>query len=217
MERLGAALVRIYPVRFRRLECSLTGLPGHCYLMMDDLQQAYNAYQAALLHLPTPKVGDAFSFHWLAMKNQRSFEANIGASTLVRDRHLVRPVWLVGSRRGSLCRGYEDAAGFRQGSRNLFPAGYHLQAATQVQRVTGGMLRDSIRLLQTPDLLSVLQIHRQLSAYAAHGGGHLVSNWPCSRTTEGRMYKPRAYACFRCSKTNYGPVRECEGSISPCP
>lgn len=29
---------------------------GHCYLMMDDLQKAYNAYQQALYHLPNPKV-----------------------------------------------------------------------------------------------------------------------------------------------------------------
>ncbi|EGS23748.1 uncharacterized protein CTHT_0004500 [Thermochaetoides thermophila DSM 1495] len=28
---------------------------GHCFLMMDDLQQAYNAYQNALVHLPSPK------------------------------------------------------------------------------------------------------------------------------------------------------------------
>lgn len=28
---------------------------GHCYLMMDDLQQAYSAYQQALYHLPDPK------------------------------------------------------------------------------------------------------------------------------------------------------------------
>jgi len=29
---------------------------GHCYLMMDDLQQAYAAYQSALLNLRNPKV-----------------------------------------------------------------------------------------------------------------------------------------------------------------
>lgn len=29
---------------------------GHCFLMMDDLQQAYSAYQNALYHLPNPKV-----------------------------------------------------------------------------------------------------------------------------------------------------------------
>ena len=28
---------------------------GHCYLMQDDLQKAYAAYQQALYHLPNPK------------------------------------------------------------------------------------------------------------------------------------------------------------------
>src|SRR6478609_5550303 len=28
---------------------------GHCYLMMDDLRQAYNAYQSALVNLRNPK------------------------------------------------------------------------------------------------------------------------------------------------------------------
>mgnify|MGYP002387787697 CR=1 FL=1 len=32
------------------------GALGHCYLMMDDLQKAYAAYQQALYHLPNPKV-----------------------------------------------------------------------------------------------------------------------------------------------------------------
>jgi tetratricopeptide (TPR) repeat protein len=31
------------------------GALGHCYLMMDDLQKAYAAYQQALYHLPNPK------------------------------------------------------------------------------------------------------------------------------------------------------------------
>jgi len=31
------------------------GTLGHCYLMMDDLQKAYTAYQQALYHLPNPK------------------------------------------------------------------------------------------------------------------------------------------------------------------
>ena len=30
------------------------GAMGHCYLMMDDLQKAYTAYQQALYHLPNP-------------------------------------------------------------------------------------------------------------------------------------------------------------------
>ncbi len=38
------------------------GALGHCYLMMDDLQKAYGAYQQALYHLPNPKVGALGSF-----------------------------------------------------------------------------------------------------------------------------------------------------------
>ena len=29
---------------------------GHCFLMMDNLQEAYSAYQQALYYLPDPKV-----------------------------------------------------------------------------------------------------------------------------------------------------------------
>ncbi len=32
------------------------GSLGHCFLMMDDLQQAYTAYQSALVNLRNPKV-----------------------------------------------------------------------------------------------------------------------------------------------------------------
>lgn len=42
------------------------GSLGHCYLMMDDLQKAYSAYQQALYHLRDPKV------------STRSFDANGG-------------------------------------------------------------------------------------------------------------------------------------------
>lgn len=34
----------------------LTKQQGHCFLMMEDLQQAYAAYQQALYHLRDPKV-----------------------------------------------------------------------------------------------------------------------------------------------------------------
>jgi hypothetical protein len=44
-----------------RLSCPLSSLcsplpKGHCYLMQDDLQKAYAAYQQALYLLPNPKV-----------------------------------------------------------------------------------------------------------------------------------------------------------------
>lgn len=38
---------------------SLTGFLGHCYLMMDNLQEAYTAYQQALYHLQNPRVSQA--------------------------------------------------------------------------------------------------------------------------------------------------------------
>lgn len=40
------------------LRCSLSSHcdAGHCYLMQDDLQKAYTAYQQALYLLPNPKV-----------------------------------------------------------------------------------------------------------------------------------------------------------------
>jgi len=34
----------------------LTTSAGHCYLMMDELQQAYSAYQSALYNLKDPNV-----------------------------------------------------------------------------------------------------------------------------------------------------------------
>jgi glucose repression mediator protein len=53
MEMFGAVLVSTF--KFNSLHVSLRNL-GHCYLMMDDLQQAYSAYQQALYHLRDPKV-----------------------------------------------------------------------------------------------------------------------------------------------------------------
>ena len=46
-------MVRVQPKSLCRL---LTRDAGHCYLMQDDLQKAYAAYQQALYLLPNPKV-----------------------------------------------------------------------------------------------------------------------------------------------------------------
>jgi hypothetical protein len=35
---------------------------GHCYLMQDDLQKAYSAYQQALYLLPNPKVRRSYNY-----------------------------------------------------------------------------------------------------------------------------------------------------------
>lgn len=62
--------------------CQLTSL-GHCYLMMDDLQQAYSAYQQALYHLSDPKVWHPD--HLL----MTSYSSPSGTQTLVRHRNSI--------------------------------------------------------------------------------------------------------------------------------
>jgi hypothetical protein len=37
-------------------DIALTHVPGHCYLMTENLQKAYDAYQQALVNLRDPKV-----------------------------------------------------------------------------------------------------------------------------------------------------------------
>ena len=58
---------------------------GHCYLMQDDLQKAYAAYQQALYLLPNPKVGVAFV--------HRNYNLTIvltgGPETMVRHRDTI--------------------------------------------------------------------------------------------------------------------------------
>ena len=56
MAKSGAVLVRSLSCHAYRSAHALLTDAGHCYLMMDDLQQAYSAYQQALYHLSDPKV-----------------------------------------------------------------------------------------------------------------------------------------------------------------
>ena len=43
------------PVSVQSPPAHVAYLSGHCYLMQDDLQKAYTAYQQALYLLPNPK------------------------------------------------------------------------------------------------------------------------------------------------------------------
>lgn len=82
------------------------GSLGHCYLMMDDLQKAYSAYQQALYHLRDPKV--LLSSETLsALKVTDPYI--LGAETLVRNRYSIRPLRLSRACRGSILAG--DANG----------------------------------------------------------------------------------------------------------
>ena len=55
MATFGVLLVSFLLVVLYFLTHSMI-LKGHSYLMIDDLQKAYTAYQQALYHLPSPKV-----------------------------------------------------------------------------------------------------------------------------------------------------------------
>jgi hypothetical protein len=78
MEMFGAVLVSTF--QFSSLHVSLRKL-GHCYLMMDDLQQAYSAYQQALYHLRDPK---ASYFNQPLFTFCDSLQTDSGTETLVR-------------------------------------------------------------------------------------------------------------------------------------
>ena len=67
----------------------LTPPTGHCYLMMEDLQQAYAAYQQALYHLRDPKAG-------LTRKHFPPFADtfDLGAQTMVWHWHSLRSIRL---------------------------------------------------------------------------------------------------------------------------
>lgn len=83
------------------------GSLGHCYLMMDDLQKAYSAYQQALIHLRDPKVSkdlDIFHLPRLTMA--------IGTQIVVRNWHFVRSLRFPRTRRGSVLPGDAYGADF---------------------------------------------------------------------------------------------------------
>ena len=76
---------------------------------MEDLQQAYSAYQQALYHLRDPKVSltpNPFLF-FSGLANW----VNVGAETMVWHWHSVRPLWLARARRRSFFASHANAAG----------------------------------------------------------------------------------------------------------
>jgi general transcriptional corepressor CYC8 len=54
--------------------------PGHCYLMMDNLQEAYTAYQQALYYLRDPKVSPVAvsNLVWLMLDQEPKLWYGIG-------------------------------------------------------------------------------------------------------------------------------------------
>ena len=82
---------------------------GHCYLMMEDLQQAYAAYQQALYHLRDPKVffeGTGIAIV-LVMADERP-----GTEIVVWDWDTVRSLRISRARGRSFLSSHANAARF---------------------------------------------------------------------------------------------------------
>lgn len=83
------------------------GSLGHCYLMMDDLQKAYTAYQQALYHLRDPKA----SLPSLSLPLPPVLiHLLTGTQTVVRNRHSLRPIRIAGACRRGFLAGDADGA-----------------------------------------------------------------------------------------------------------
>ena len=77
---------------------------GHCHLMMDNLQDAYTAYQQALYYLSDPKVS---AHNHGADKLLTSYS---GAEALVRHWYSIRQIRLSRTCRGGLLPGHAHGA-----------------------------------------------------------------------------------------------------------
>lgn len=66
---------------------------GHCYLMQDDLQKAYSAYQHALYSLPNPKVFVHYTFF---INESFSYGRTGKSEIMVWDWNPLRPVRFLG-------------------------------------------------------------------------------------------------------------------------
>jgi tetratricopeptide (TPR) repeat protein len=88
-----------------------TGVAGHCFLMMDDLQQAYAAYQSALVNLRNPKVSLLTQRNMALQLCRILTYDHAGASSLVRHWDPLRSLWLLGPCRGGLLKRDADATG----------------------------------------------------------------------------------------------------------
>jgi hypothetical protein len=89
MEKSGALLVRTDSMYMWLLPHARL---GHCYLMQDDLQKAYSAYQHALYSLPNPKV----SAHHASVNESFSYGQTGKSEIMVWDWNPLRPIRVLG-------------------------------------------------------------------------------------------------------------------------
>lgn len=145
--------------------------------MMDDLQQAYSAYQQALYHLSDPKV-------------RRICQVHLAPTlTPAQEPKLWYGIGILYDRYGSLEHAEEAFSQVMRMEPNF-------EKANEIYFRLGIIYKQQQKFNQSLDVsriestilssltLAVLQIHRHKSTSASNRRGYLVPNWTCVRTTE---------------------------------
>lgn len=139
---------------------------GHCYLMMDDLQQAYSAYQQALYHLPDPKEPKLWYGIGILYDRYGSLEhAEEAFSQVMRMEPNFEKANEIYFRLGII---YKQQQKYQQSLEVSRCCSFHREI-----KLTG---------------LAVLPLHRRGPAPPAERGGHLVPDRPRARTAERRKW-----------------------------
>lgn len=100
--------------------------------MMDDLQQAYSAYQNALVNLRNPKVSNALTSPSESPSATLVTDSLKGPAPMVWHWYTVRSLRLAGACRRGILAGDADGPELRQGTRNILPPRYNIQAAAEI-------------------------------------------------------------------------------------
>lgn len=138
---------------------------GHCYLMMDDLQQAYSAYQQALYHLPDPKEPKLWYGIGILYDRYGSLEhAEEAFSQVMRMEPNFEKANEIYFRLGII---YKQQQKFQQ--------------SLEVRSPNSGCVPPRLTCA------AVLPLHRRRPATSFERGRYLVPDWPRARAAKRRQ------------------------------
>jgi tetratricopeptide (TPR) repeat protein len=146
--------------------------------MMDDLQQAYAAYQNAILHLQNPKVRATMcppsNFAW--------------SNWNVQEPKLWYGIGILYDRWGSHEHAEEAFSqvmqmqpDFEKANEIYFRLGIIYKQQQKYNQSLEVRFPGRRRVVEARTKLrsAVLQVYRFLASSSSHGGGHLVPDWAC--------------------------------------
>jgi glucose repression mediator protein len=155
------------------------GSLGHCYLMMDDLQQAYSAYQQALYHLSDPKV------------RRTKLQFIFSLLTFAQEPKLWYGIGILYDRYGSLEHAEEAFSqvmrmepNFEKANEIYFRLGIIYKQQQKFNQSLDVSIGEDVRV-SSFDMKPVLQVHCYQPSTPSHRRGHLVPDRSCLRAAEG--------------------------------